>query len=266
MRKMLKFERGFNLIELMVSVAISMAVLAGVAQMFSVQRNSARAQDASSQLQDTARTVFQLLNESIKQAGFLNLPLTFQGVNNYGINDWFVVAGLNSVNIVDGGLLDVLTVRYQTPAVFNPATGAGGDCNGAAPVIQGTLATPQVVNSYSVDGARNLICTNAAGAQVVIAGGVLQFQIRAGLSANAADDNISGYVDAAALTAASAPLLRAIEVCIVLESDARSGDQSASSNGYLSCNGGAVPAAKDGRFRQTYRQTTVIRNNVLGGV
>jgi type IV pilus assembly protein PilW len=265
--KNLHSQRGFNLIELMVSVVISMLVLAGIASMFTSQKQASRTQDAAGQLQESARVVTQSFLANIKQAGYRRLLATAASVKTYGDEGWTDThIATFPVSFVSGGT-DSITIRYESGDAFNPATGAGADCTGAAPAILAASnpTIPVVSNTYSVNAAGQLVCTNPAGASVVLANSVLDFQVRAGLSAttDAADNDIVIFQTPDLVTAGDMPRVRAVEICFVLQSDNSAGQSSAGSNTYMGCNGPMTLGTADRRLRQVFRQTATIRNSVL---
>ncbi len=265
--KTLHNQRGFNLIELMVSVVISMLVLAGVASMFTAQKQSSKTQDAAGQLQESARVVTQSFLANLKQAGYQRVAPTNTSVVNYGLAGW------NGTHIATypvsftNGARDSITVRYEPGDNYNAATGAGGDCTGAAPAIvaASNLSTAVIANTYSVNATNQLICTNTAGASVVLANRVLDFQVRAGMAAtiDPADNNVAIFQTPDLVGVTDLVRIRAVEVCFVLESDNSAGESSAASNTYLGCNGPVTLSIKDRRLRQVFRQTVTIRNSVL---
>jgi type IV pilus assembly protein PilW len=263
-------QSGFSLIELMVSVAISMLVLAGVASMFTTQKVASRTQDASSQLQESARFVLQALSGVVKQAGFQRMAITPQAVSNYGLMGWAESnTGMPALAFTNGAN-DTLTVRFHAAENFNPANGIGGDCTGAAPVIvpAASMVLPMISNAYSVDANGQLICTNIAGAQAVLATNVLEFQVRVGLAATVdyTDHSVVAYQAPNLVGAVDMDRVRAVEVCFVLRSDNPAGQSSAVGTQYMGCNGPMAIGVRDGRLRQMFRQSFTIRNAVLKAI
>jgi Tfp pilus assembly protein PilW len=260
--KKLSKQTGFSLIE--------MLVLAGVATMFTTQKVASRTQDASSQLQESARFVLQSLSGAIKQAGYQRMAITPRAVGNYGLMNWSESNTGTAAVAFTNGANDTLTVRFHAAETFNAANGIGGDCTGAAPVIVPAANTvqPMISNAYSVDGNGQLICTNIAGAQAVLATNVLEFHVLVGLAATAdyTDHSVVAYQTPNLVGAMDMDRVRAIEVCFVLRSDNPAGQSSAVSNQYMGCNGPVVIGAPDGRLRQMFRQSFTIRNAVLKAI
>lgn len=61
---------GFSLVELMIAMSISLVLLGGVAQVYSSSKQTYRAQEANSRLQESGRTATILLQRDIRPAGF----------------------------------------------------------------------------------------------------------------------------------------------------------------------------------------------------
>ncbi|MEH8018703.1 prepilin-type N-terminal cleavage/methylation domain-containing protein [Rheinheimera muenzenbergensis] len=62
--------KGFTLVELMIALALSLILLAGVIGVFISNQNTARATTDLSNLQNSTRLAFQLLSQDIRSAGF----------------------------------------------------------------------------------------------------------------------------------------------------------------------------------------------------
>jgi len=61
--------RGFTLIELMVSLVLGLVVVGGVISVLIANKNSYRTNEGLSQIQESARTAFELLARDVRQAG-----------------------------------------------------------------------------------------------------------------------------------------------------------------------------------------------------
>jgi len=61
---------GFSLVELMIAMTISLVLLGGVGQIYSSSKQTYRAQEANSRLQESGRTATILLQREIRPAGF----------------------------------------------------------------------------------------------------------------------------------------------------------------------------------------------------
>ena len=63
-------QRGLTLVELLVAVALMLMVTAGTVALYSVNAGSNKTVDASQSLDDTARFVFELVGQAIRNAGY----------------------------------------------------------------------------------------------------------------------------------------------------------------------------------------------------
>ncbi len=71
MKKAIKQQQGFTLVELMVAMTIGLLLLGGVITVLSSSHQTYRVNDALSRLQENARYAFQLLSRDIRMAGYL---------------------------------------------------------------------------------------------------------------------------------------------------------------------------------------------------
>lgn len=94
-------ERGLSLVELMVSLAISATLLAGLSEILLAIRISDRTQEANSRMQESGQFAVTFLGEDVRMAGFMGCSSTI---------------ATNQVNNLMTGL----------PASFQPTTGIQG--------------------------------------------------------------------------------------------------------------------------------------------
>src|SRR5690349_11843804 len=64
-----RHQRGLTLIELMISMVLGLVVIAGVISVLLANKRSYRSNEGLGQVQETARTAFELLARDIRQAG-----------------------------------------------------------------------------------------------------------------------------------------------------------------------------------------------------
>ncbi|GFE81830.1 hypothetical protein GCM10011487_38300 [Steroidobacter agaridevorans] len=62
-------ERGFTLVELMISMVLGLVIIGGATGVILANRQSYRANEGLSQIQESARTAFELLARDVRQAG-----------------------------------------------------------------------------------------------------------------------------------------------------------------------------------------------------
>ena len=132
--KIVKNQRGFSLVELMVALLLSLFVMAGIIGLFSITKSTSQTDTGLARLQENTRFLNHLLAKEIRMAGYLgcltdstqiasmiddadknNLPFTF-------------AAGINGFEFTGTGVGGAYTVAYSTafPAVgsWDPALDA----------------------------------------------------------------------------------------------------------------------------------------------
>ncbi len=169
-------QRGLTLIEIMVALLIGSFLLAGVLQIFIVNRQTYRVQENLSRIQENGRFAIDYLNRYIRLAGyiadetFLDLknrnqnkrgtltPIVFNTTTNNAL------VGGNSVGLNNS---DSITVRFQGNPPYNPMT----DCLGNT--IISASGNVVATNQFSIPTGlqdNNLYCNaghrTAAGAVV----------------------------------------------------------------------------------------------------
>lgn len=143
---------GFTLVELLVAIAIGMALTVVVAQLFIHSRTTYTTTDDVSRMQENMRFAFQLLTRTVQLAGFHTAP-------NVDADTVFP-PGAPAIEGAEGGgsAPDQLTVRYQG---FGPTLGTSDgsvtDCNGNA-VAAGVVAANVYTIGVGANGANALFC------------------------------------------------------------------------------------------------------------
>lgn len=119
--------KGFTLIEILVSLAILGIVLAGIYSVYTMQHKSYIVQEQVANMQQNERIALQMITRDIRMAG-LGLPAPELGINDFGDGVGF-----------DGS--DTITIAYY---VFNPDNSNGGrtQINGDT----GDITPPSSVN------------------------------------------------------------------------------------------------------------------------
>lgn len=134
-------QRGFTLIELMVSMLLGLIIIGGATGVILANRQSYRTNEALSQVQESARTAFELLSRDVREAGI-------SGCNNNGRmanvldptdtllwwQSWFGIMGF------DGG--------QPTPAAPFGTGAAGRVQNTDVLVVQGIQGTGLTVDNH----------------------------------------------------------------------------------------------------------------------
>jgi type IV pilus assembly protein PilW len=218
--KIQKYQQGFSLIELMITLALSLLLTLGIAQVLISSNQSSSGSDGVSQAQETARFVMSYLGNQIRQSGLDSLlddSISAQAVIGCDIPALNAVnacsfennAGATEANItVAAGALsgDRVAIAWVPPA------GVTTDCTGAD--IAGFVADMIIVNVFwvSFDAAANsnsLFCqghlfdgTNVVGlpgTAQAIANGVEALQVLYGEATSPlvnTERNVSHYINA----------------------------------------------------------------------
>jgi len=100
-----KFQQGLTLIELMVAMVLGLIVIAGVVSVLVSNKNGYRTNEGLSQVQETARTAFELIARDVRQAGGTGCDNArrMSNVLNTGTEWWLTWA---SILGFDGGVDD----------------------------------------------------------------------------------------------------------------------------------------------------------------
>lgn len=183
--------RGFTLVELMVTVAIAMFLLYGLATVFDNTRITYRNQQALAQFQDQQRFAMQLLTSVVESGGYYDDPIgntletALPVTGSFGIGQAFF--GTGTAGVAPG---DSISVRFRT------ASGDGiVNCLGG----QNTTGIDQVyTNVFSIQNGQ-LACSLNGAAPVALIPGVTNLQIYYGVKrlVPLADYNVDSYVTAA---------------------------------------------------------------------
>src|SRR5687768_7763257 len=89
----LKIQRGFTLIELMISMALGLVLLLVIGTVFVSSRQTFREQEDNARIQESGRFALEILGRSIKQAGHVEVPF----------NDFKVAFEGTAINGTNGG-------------------------------------------------------------------------------------------------------------------------------------------------------------------
>lgn len=197
-------QRGFTLVELMVTIAIAMFLLGGLVTIVQNVRTSYNQQQALVQLQDQQRFAITLLTDVIQSGGYYDNPTrdTIASALPSDPGNGFAqqgqpFAGTQGAAVPAGG--DTISVRFRT---------ANGDgiinCTGGSNT---TVAPNQVyINTFSVNAGQLQCALNAGGvasAPVSLVNGVANLQIFYGVkrALPATDYNVDTYAQASAMQA-----------------------------------------------------------------
>ncbi|HYC48332.1 MAG TPA: PilW family protein [Burkholderiales bacterium] len=245
-------ERGFTLVEIMVSLTIGLLLTIAVASLFVNSRRTYATTDDLSRMQENIRYAYHVLNRTIHHAGYKSSPNTFT-------EDIFTAAA-PLISAVDAGakstLPDTLTVRFEgNGGVTGSADNTIVDCVGN-PVA----AAGMVVNTFSIANGANgrpaLHCSVNGGAPQELVADVENFQIAFGQ-----DEDFDLVADRfVPFSGAITPLnVRAVRIAMLFSSPNASVNAAPDTKTY-DLNEVTIPAANDTRIRRAVTMTISLRN------
>jgi type IV pilus assembly protein PilW len=190
-------QNGLTMVELMVSIFISLAVVGGILVFASSNKSTYTMQSEIGRLQENARFALDTMSRNIGSAGFrttepvapavgiiafdpLNLPLENSDPN-------ITLVGLT---IADGTASDQITINKES------VVGAQADCLGQNVPINGVITNTYFVADVDADGQYDLYCLGSGNVTPqVLVEGVDNMQLLYGEDTD--NDNIANrYVDA----------------------------------------------------------------------
>jgi type IV pilus assembly protein PilW len=198
-------ERGFTLVELMVTVAIALFLLGGLVTVVQTVRMASINQQALAQLQDEQRFALTVITDAIQSAGYFANPLT-DTIGNFGaaVNpapttptaaflQGSAFTGFHTVGAADNAAQDTLATRFMVSPGHGPILCDGTDSSLAAAPLTYTIAffvqvTPGVGNQ--------LMCSVNGAAPVALVTGVTAMAVYYGVKRQVipADYNVDTYL------------------------------------------------------------------------
>lgn len=280
-------ERGFTLVELMVSITIGLLIALVVTQAYVNGAATQRNQSDITRLQESSRFAFDTLSHAVRKAGYKNPQAPGDGfcgtseARLVGTNDAATFTDPSGTTFTILNSSDILRVRYYGEGLLSsPFTADGSmlDCRGNS--IPANTITP-VEDIYFVATSNDpfdnnepaLFCytSNTPGTSVPITPGIESLQVLYGDDSNA-DDTINRYVPAGSVSTMNN--VRSVMLSVVVRTPtAVATDRSSTrifnhfGEGYAP--GNAAPAGDsgsvfsptaDGRIRQQSSTTVALRN------
>jgi type IV pilus assembly protein PilW len=194
-------QTGVTLIELMVSIAIALFLVAGLTVLFMNMRTTFTSQDQTSQVQDSERVAVTMLTTTVQSAGYFVDPVNIARVSalhstTANPDGTTFPDGLGIIGTSGVGTSDTVNVRYQTA----PGDGVMNCLGASNPATSGSPAL--WINSFSVNAANELTCAVNGGAATTLVSNVSSMTVLYGVDTNG-DGNVDTYLNAAAVSAAS---------------------------------------------------------------
>jgi type IV pilus assembly protein PilW len=107
---------GFTLSEMMVSMAIALAVLAGIAKTFTVQTRQNSAEEQIGQMQQNVRGALDLMLREIQMAGYKPAGGTFNGIHTSTATTLRIKLDLDGTGVETDGATDDISYTFDSAA------------------------------------------------------------------------------------------------------------------------------------------------------
>jgi type IV pilus assembly protein PilW len=204
-------ERGFTLVELMVTIAIAMFLLGGLATIVQNTKTTYANQQALAQLQDQQRFAMSVVTSVIEMGGYYDNPTGDTVISalppvapNFGSGQAFFGTGNAS-----GAAPDSIYVRFRTAQSDGIINCSGG---------QNTAFNPDHVytNQFSIVAGQGLVCSLDGAANVPLVAGVTNLQLYYGVKRLLpfSDYNVDTYVSAADMQGSDWDQVSAVRVIL----------------------------------------------------
>ena len=105
---------GFTLVELMVSMAIGLAVLAAIAGTFTVQTRQNSAEEQIGQMQQNVRGALDLMMREIQMAGYKPAGGSFNGIETSTATTLRIKLDLDSSGVATDGTTDDISFSFDS--------------------------------------------------------------------------------------------------------------------------------------------------------
>ena len=105
---------GFTLIELMISMTISLVVLAAIAASFTVQNRQNSAEEQLGQMQQNVRGALDLMIREIQMAGYNPAGGTFNGIETSTSTTLRIKLDLDSTGVATDGATDDISYSFDS--------------------------------------------------------------------------------------------------------------------------------------------------------
>ncbi len=196
-------ERGFTLVELMVTVAIALFLIGGLLTVLQNVRGAYNNQQQLTQLQDQQRFALTILADVIQAGGYFPDPITWRPDNSMPLSGNYV-AGQAFFGTHPGGTNpDTISVRYRTAinddVIFcdgstNTTQGPTGLYANEFTVVPPAGNTPGQLQCRLTDGGTGAVINGP----LTIVNGVANLQVYYGVKRNSApaDYNVDTYLTA----------------------------------------------------------------------
>lgn len=242
-------QRGATLVELMVAGTVGFFLIAGILSLFTATKQSYRANEAMSRLQENGRYALEFLSRDIRQAGYREITgITAPPLPN-AIEGWAGAASAPSGPALPTtppytANTDVLRIRFVVP--------------NSSPVVTRAL-TYYIGGTTAAPGLRQRVLDTPPGTTALtqeLMEGVFDMQVSYGIDANG-----DGRLDSYANTPGNWNQVIAVRINLLLGSDDNLAEAPMSLP--FENNDGTFFTATDRRIYQMFSTTVALRNRLL---
>jgi len=156
--------RGFSLVELMVALAISFFIIAGMLTIFENVHSTYSTQTALANLEDNERLAMTLITDVVSSAGYFPDPSTYTAIDTLAASPHFTAAGSPAIAGGTTALGDTITVRYA-PDTTGDLYNCFGGTNANAPYDEWEN-TFSIVSTGGISGALQCTFWSKSGANI----------------------------------------------------------------------------------------------------
>lgn len=186
-------QKGLSLIELMISMALGLFLLAGLSYAFITMNNTAITRKNLSDLQDTQRISMYLLTSFLQNTGYYIYAAGVTSTTAFPVET--VTGGGSTISFTAGqtvsgtsGTSDTIAVRYFANPDFPQGT-----CSN----VSSTSTSVKYTDVFSINSTGSLICEETAGSTYssrVIADNVSKMKVTYGVESGANSGSVNLYV------------------------------------------------------------------------
>lgn len=248
-------QRGMSLIEIMVALTISLALLAGFVQIFISSKKTYQVQNNVGRLQENGRFALDILTRNLRQAGYADFSADVHKSSE------FVGAPSSAADVIC-----ILSGRTRFICGAN-GSGTGSDWFQVSfetdkDCLGNTLpsaAKGVTVNRFTIDSDGNLTCLgNGNASSQPMVEGVQEMRIRYGINSGGKIDQVATrYVPAPAAGSSDWDKVVSVRLCLLIRS--LEDNQVDKPLDYQDC-GDAKITPSDRRMRRRFTVTTNTRN------
>jgi type IV pilus assembly protein PilW len=267
-------QRGFSLIELLISMVIGLVVIGAMMAAYLGTGISSRNSRALAQITEDASVALNVLRGAISMTGYARptrinpdtgeFDLALSGATLMGCDADFRNLDSDIATLACGTdtTADAIAVAYQADE-HNSVLGAGGnplDCLGAGiPVVDGIWVS---YSRFYVTGGQLMCQGPGANAPAALVENVQTMQIRYGVgdAASGRSNQVVRYEDASDMTAEEFLNTVSVRLCVLISSADQVMDQETN---YLDCDGNEV-APGDKKMYRAFTSTIVLQNRLEG--